>query len=171
MLDNIQMQIKLNGQLGDPIQTSNRGIKQGGLLSPLKFGSFMEQLHDLIALKLPGMGLKIGTLIVPLLMYADDVTALCTSPEHMNHLIEHIQLFCRIFGMNINASKTFAVIFHQKGAQGLNLKSLLNKCVWKIDGQTVEIKHEARFLGLIFHDTKGCLAAPSALAAKGNKAL
>jgi hypothetical protein len=27
------------------------------------------------------------------LMYADDVTALVTSPDHMNRLIEHIQLF------------------------------------------------------------------------------
>lgn len=171
MLDNIQMQVKLNGQFGVPFQTSNRGIKQGGLLSPLKFGSFMEQLHDLIALKLPGMGPKIGTLMVPLLMYADDVTALCTSPEHMNHLIEHIQLFCKMFGMKINASKTFAVVFHQKGAKGLNFKRLIKKCVWKIDGQPVEIKHEAKFLGLLFHDTKGCMAAPSTLAAKGSKAL
>ncbi len=78
----------------------------------------MEQLHDLIALKLPGMGPKIGTLIVPLLMYAYDVTALCTSPEHMNHLIEHIQLFCRICGMKINASKTFTVIFHKREPNG-----------------------------------------------------
>ncbi len=109
MLTDIQMQIKINGQLGEPFQTSSRGIKQGGLLSPLKFGSFMEQFHDLIALKLPGMGPKIGCLLVPMLMYADDVTALVTSPEHMNRLIEHIQLFCRIFGMNINASKTFGV--------------------------------------------------------------
>jgi hypothetical protein len=171
MLTDIQMQIKINGQLGDPIQTSSRGIKQGGLLSPLKFGSFMEQLHDLIALKLPGMGPKIGSLLVPMLMYADDVTTLVTSPDHMDRLIEHIQLFCRIFGMKINASKTFAVIFHQKGIPGLNFSCLRRKCVWKIDGHPVEIKHEAKFLGLIFHDTKGCMAAPSALAAKGSKSM
>jgi hypothetical protein len=171
MLNDIQMQIKLNGQLGDPIQTSDRGIKQGGMLSPLKFGSFMEQLHDLISLKLPGMGPKIGNLLVPLLMYADDVTALVTSPEHMNRLIEHIQLFCKLFGMKINASKTFAVVFHQKGVHGLNSRKLQRDCSWIIDDHPIEIKHEAQFLGLLFHDTKGCMAAPSALAAKGSKAL
>ncbi len=80
----------------------------------------MEQLHDMIALFFPGMVPKIGNLIAPMLMYADDVTALCTSPEHANHLIEHIQLFCRIFGMKINASNTLAVIFHQQGSQGLS---------------------------------------------------
>jgi hypothetical protein len=38
MLQDIQMQVKCDGELGPPIQTSNLGIKQGGLLSPLKFG-------------------------------------------------------------------------------------------------------------------------------------
>ena len=93
MLGNIQMQIKCNGELGTPISTSNLGIKQGGLLSPIKFGSFMEQLHDLVALKLPGIGPEIGKFNIPLLMYADDVTALVLSPRDMTQLIEYIELF------------------------------------------------------------------------------
>ncbi len=85
---------------------------QGGLLSPLTFGSFMEQLHDLIKLKIPGVGTKIGRMIVPLLMYTDDVTGLVHSPEEMKILITNITLFCTLFGIKINASKTFVVIFH-----------------------------------------------------------
>jgi len=108
MLTGIQMQVKCNGVLGSLISTSNMGIKQGGLLSPLKFGSFMEQLHDLISLKLPGIGPQLGTLLVPLLMYADDVTGLVSSPHDMT-LIKHIEVFCKLFGMKVNASKTFIV--------------------------------------------------------------
>ncbi len=73
--------------------------------------------------------------------------------------------------MKINASKTFAVVFHQKGTPGLNFRCWQRKCVWKIDDHPVEIKHEANIWGLIFHDTKGCMAAPSALATKGSKSL
>lgn len=171
MLANIQMQIKCNRELGSPIHTSNRGIKQGGLLSPLKFGSFMEQLHELIRLKLPGMGPTINRLLVPILMYADDVTALATSPEHMQRLIDHIEIFCKIFGMKINASKTFGVIFHRKGVRGQSFSVLSARCKWCINGTPVAIKKEAKFLGLIFHCTKGCMAAPADLAAKGNRTM
>ena len=171
MLTSIQMQIKINGELGEPINTSDRGIKQGGLLSPLKFGSFMEQLHELIALNLPGMGPAISRLIVPLLMYADDVTALATSPQQMQHLIKHIGIFCKLFGMKINTSKPFAVIFRKKGVQGQSFSSLAAQCNWEIDGSPVAIKREAKFLGIVMHETKGCMAAPAELAAKGNRAM
>lgn len=90
MLEYMQMQIKCNGSSGKPIRTSKMGIKQGGLLSPVKFGSFMEQLHDLVMLKLPGMGPKTADLIVPMLMYADNVTALVTSPHDMAALTKII---------------------------------------------------------------------------------
>jgi len=171
MLEDIQMQIKCNGSLGKPITTSKLGIKQGGLLSPVKFGSFMEQLHDLIMLKLPGIGQEIADLTVPILMYADDVTALVTSPEDMASLIHVIELFCRLFGMKLNASKTFAVIFNNPKKSGKSHAQLARKCQWKIGDHHVKIEHESKFLGIVFHDTKGCEAAPSELAAKGRKAM
>ena len=170
MLEDIQMQVKCDGSLGKPIKTSKLGIKQGGLLSPVKFGSFMEQLLDLIMLKLPGMGPKIADLIVPILMYADDVTALVTSPDDMAALIHIIELFCRLFGMKLNASKTFAVIFNNPKKSGKTHAQLARKCQWKIGEHDIRIEHESKFLGNVFHYTKGCEAAPSELAAKGRKA-
>jgi len=170
MLDNIQMQIKCNGELGKTISTSNWGIKQGGLLSPLKFGSFMEQLHDLVALKLPGIGPEIGKFNIPLLMYADDVTALVTSPRDMTQLIEYIELFCKLFGMKINVSKTFAVIFNDHKRSGKTHAQLARHCNWFILGQPIEIKDTAKFLGITYHQVKGCEAAPEDLASKGRRA-
>jgi hypothetical protein len=131
----------------------------------------MEQLHDLIALKLPVMGSMIENMAVPLLMYSDDVTALVSSPEQMSVLIHHIELFCRLFGMKLNASKTFAVIFNDPRKSHKSHAQLARSCCWKIDDQEIEIKHEAKFLGNIFHDIKGCEAAPAELAAKGQRAL
>jgi hypothetical protein len=73
-------------------------------------------------MKIPGVGTKIGRMIVPLLMYADDVTGLVHSPEEMAIFITNIELFCTLFGMKINASKTFAV-FHRPR---ITLKKLRN---------------------------------------------
>ena len=171
MLDNIQMQVKCNGDLGLPFQTSKLGIKQGGILSPLKFGSFMEQLHELISMKLPGIGCKIGRLLVPILLYADDVTGLVTCPKDMARLIKHVELFCKLFGMRLNASKTFVVIFNNPKRSRQSHEQLARGCRWSINGQPISIKHEAKFLGNIFHDEKGCQKAPVELAAKGLRAM
>jgi hypothetical protein len=61
-------------------------------------------------------------------MYADDVTALVTSPEDMASLIHVIELFCRLFGMKLNASKTFAVIFNNPKKSGKYHAQLARKC-------------------------------------------
>lgn len=140
-------------------------------MSPIKFGSFMEQLHDLIKLKLPGMGPKIEGLIVPILMYADDVTAFATSSEDMANLIKIIELFCRLFGMKLNASKTYAVIFNNSKKSRKTHTQLAEHCHWKIGEHTIAIEHQSKFLGIIFHESKGCAVAPDDLAAKGRKAL
>jgi len=171
MLEDIQMQVKCHGKLGASIHTSNLGIKQGGLLSPIKFGSFMEQLHDLIKLKLPGMGPEIEGMIVPILMYADDVTAFATSPQDMSLLIKIIELFCHLFGMKLNASKTYAVIFNNSKKSRKSHQQLAELCKWMIGEHTIVIEHQSKFLGNIFHESKGCATAPDELAAKGRKAM
>ena len=68
MPEHVQIQIKCNGELVTSTSTSNLGRKQGGLLNPLKSGSFKKQLHDLVAMKLPSMGPDIGRLITPQLI-------------------------------------------------------------------------------------------------------
>jgi len=101
-------------------------------------------------------------------MYADDVTGLVHSPEEMTTLIQNIEKFCTLFGMKINASKTFAVIFHSPRT---SMKRLKKACAWKINGHDVMVQKTAKFLGLTFHHTKGVLLVPAELAKKGMKAM
>jgi hypothetical protein len=103
-------------------------------------------------------------------MYADDVTGLVSSPEHMTQLIQHIELFCELFGMKVNASKTFVVIFNNPRMSRIKHVDLVKDFHWRINGHDIAIKGDAKFLGCTFHGSKGCLAAPDALAIKGRKA-
>jgi hypothetical protein len=71
------------------------------------FGLFIEQLHELIELKLPGAGPVVGTMRVPALLYADDVKLLTVaSPQELQQLLDVLFLFCRLFDMEINLSPT-----------------------------------------------------------------
>jgi hypothetical protein len=46
----------------------------------------------------------------------------------------------------------------------------VKSCKWTLHGQDIAIREEAKFLGCVFHQAKGCLVAPEALALKGRKA-
>ena len=101
-MDNAYLSVYVNGCVGDRFRTY-RGTKQGSELSPLLFGLFIEQLHELIAMKLPGAGPLIGDMRVPEIMYADDVKLLAVNdPKALQQLLDVLHLFCRLFDMEVN---------------------------------------------------------------------
>ena len=101
-MDNAYLSVYVNGCVGDRFRTY-RGTKQGSELSPLLFGLFIEQLHELIAMKLPGAGPLIGDMRVPEIMYADDVKLLAVNdPKALQELLDVLHLFCLLFDMEVN---------------------------------------------------------------------
>ena len=66
------------------------------------FGLFIEMLHELICMRLPGAGPQVDALSVPDLLYADDVVLLAETPEAAQNLLDCLALFCRLFGMEVN---------------------------------------------------------------------
>ena len=63
LYDRVFVRVCVNGRLGPAFRTY-RGTRQGSELSPLLFGLFMDLLHELIKLRVPG-GPVIGSLAVP----------------------------------------------------------------------------------------------------------
>jgi len=118
MYDRICCRVAVDGTLGDPIHTTT-GTKQGSELSPLLFGLFIELLHDMIKLKLPGAGPVLGSLRVPDIMYADDVTLVSSDPVEVQQLLDVLCVFCRIFDMEVNLAphKTCVVVFRRPRAR------------------------------------------------------
>jgi hypothetical protein len=95
---NSLLSVSINGQQGDAFPT-HRGTKQRGRLSPLLFGLFVEQLHELLQQQMPGAGPMVGGMRVPDILYADDVKLLINRQEHVQQLLDVLHLFCVLFDM------------------------------------------------------------------------
>jgi hypothetical protein len=141
---NTMLQVDVNGKCGEPFPTY-RGTKQGSRLSPLFFGLFVEQLHELIQMQLPGAGPVVGNLHVPDIMYADDVKLMACTPQELQQLLDILHLFCLLFDMKVNVSpqKTCIVLYGTAG-----LKQARRPVVWRLGEQVVPVCESYRDLGV-----------------------
>jgi hypothetical protein len=166
MYENILMAVKSQGQLG-PTFATTQGTKQGGELSPLLFGLFIEQLHELLKSKCPGMGPEVGGMRVPDVLYADDVACLSTDPLQIQEALEVLLLFCKLFGMRVNTAKTHIVIFRKSKSLPVAIRNF----TWHYAGYPVSVKPDFKYLGATFDCTKGLLATSNSLATAGRRAM
>ena len=75
-----QMRIRWNNFVSDYFTISN-GVKQGGVLSPVLFSIYLDQL--IVQLRLLGMGCYIKGLFTGVFIYAGDITLLAPSRASM----------------------------------------------------------------------------------------
>jgi hypothetical protein len=80
------------------------GIKQGGILSPLLFCIYFDEL--LIRLKKAGLGCWIGSAFVGALAYADDLSLLAPTLGAMHSMLAICDVYAKEFNVIFNASKT-----------------------------------------------------------------
>ena len=172
MYESIYMVVKVDGRLGTPIHTAS-GTKQGGELSPLLFSIFIEQLHELLTLHAPDIGAIIQDKHVPALMYADDVNGILLSAEDVQTFLDILALFCRLFGMKVNTSKTYIVIYRSSNQRiPQHVKQYISgNSQWKYDGTPIVVVPQFKYLGCTFHQTRGSKASCMALATAGSRAM
>jgi Reverse transcriptase (RNA-dependent DNA polymerase) len=141
---NTMLRVDVNGKCGEPFPTF-RGTKQGSRLSPLCFGLFVEQLHELIQMQLPGAGPVVGSLRVPDIMYADDIKLMACTPSELQQLLDVLHLFCLLFDMKVNVSpqKTCIVLYGTAGVEQSK-----HPVVWKLGEQPVPVCETYRDLGI-----------------------
>jgi Reverse transcriptase (RNA-dependent DNA polymerase) len=168
LYDKVQQQVSIGGEVGQLFDTY-LGTKQGSELSPLLFGLFIDVLHELIMMEVPGAGPVVGNLQALLdILYADDVALIAYhSHEQAQRLLNCLDVFCAIFKMQVNQheSKTCAVVFRRGG-----VKIPQGVALWYRE-QVVPFKPFYKYLGLILHATKGLSGAVEALAASGHRAM
>ena len=82
--------------------------------------------------------------LIPLLLYADDLTIMSTTPAGLQRLLNALQLFCEQPQLSVNLAKTKVVTFGSRA-----------KCqAFTSNGNKVERVQSYKYLGFEFHATK-----------------
>lgn len=168
MYSEVMQRVCINGRMGEVFQT-HVGTKQGSELSPLLFGMFMDVLHELISMELPGAGPIIGNIRVPDLDYADDLALIALhDPAMLQQLLNCLDIFCAMFGMTVNfdtIDKTCAVAFRARKKHNGPLPRL------RFRDQVVPWQDQYKYLGAWFHAFKDMSKAMISLAEGGHRAM
>ena len=110
---NQKLRVKWNSSVTDCCKVSN-GVKQDGVLSPILFNVYMDEL--LSKLKNCGCGCYIGNVFVGALGYADDVTLLSPTVSGMNLMLDICEKFGEEYDVSFNPDKTKFI--HVKCSEG-----------------------------------------------------
>ena len=88
---------------------SNMGVKQECPLSPTLFGLCIDKLEEILHMIMEEGGAKhpqIGTFVIVLLLYADDVVFFTYTVERMQEFMGILECFCKDSGLTVNVPKT-----------------------------------------------------------------
>ena len=105
---NQKARITWNGVKGG-YHTIERGVRQGGILSPLLFKLYIDDL--LREITDSGTGCKLGILRINILAYADDLVLLAKTREQLTILYELLRTGLRDKQLLINQNKSKCMIF------------------------------------------------------------
>ena len=103
-----QMNVRWEKSVSDGFYVSN-GVRQGGVLSPILFTIYMDDLLD--QLSQLGVGCFWESHYAGALCYADDLVLLAPSPSALRLMLSSCQEFALDRGLRFNATKTQLIRF------------------------------------------------------------
>jgi hypothetical protein len=146
--ERVQLALCVDGQVGQPFSTSS-GTKQGSQLSPLLFGWFLEQFTELVSLLDPCMGVQIGNILLAHILYADDINLVSMGdPGQLQRQLGFVELFCTLFHISVNPSKSKLIVFRPARAQHA-------PTVFTLGGHAIPEVDTITYMGVRLHCTLG----------------
>ena len=137
MYTNQQIRIKWGKHITNSFSVSN-GVKQGGVLSPILFSVYMDEL--LQRFKNSKIGCHIGHIYVGALAYADDVTLLTPNRQGLIMLLNIANNFSKEYDVQFNPDKSRLLIFNNNNQDNSFANVLFN-------GKPTEISNNELHLG------------------------
>ena len=121
--------------------SSENGVRQGGVASPILFTVYMDELIH----RLEGshIGCYIGREFFGTLCYADDVTLLAPTVSALQHMLQVCEDFGKEYDVSYNPSKSVCL---QIGGEILQTRSDVF-----LNGQTIKWDNSAKHLGNIIN--------------------
>ena len=152
--------VKIGNQLSQSF-TSNIGVYQGDVLSPILFNMYVDDItrsfdETCDPVRLDDAGLSC-------LLYADDLVLLSTTETGLQNAVQKLSNYCKTWDLKINTSKTKVIVFN-KGGKKLRSKIYL-------DGQLLECEDSYKYLGLVFASNGKLTPAKEDLSKRGHKAI
>jgi len=124
------LRVKWNGVFSETFGVLN-GVKQGGVLSPILFCIYIDELF--VRLKCSQIGCYIGNMYAGAIGYADDVSLLAPSYAAAKLMLKECEQFASDFHVMFNASKSAVILYN--GTQKCNL-SLNGNVIERYDNGT-----------------------------------
>jgi hypothetical protein len=160
-LNSISYLIKVNGGHLKPI-SSTVGLKQGGILSPLLFNIFIDDISKIFddtcdpicALKQP----------LSHLLYADDLALLSYSQAGLNNCLSKLKEYCEKWKLGVNLTKSEVIVFNPSGRK-------LDNYNFKFGDLKMKIVKSYTYLGIEFLSSGSFWLAKSNLMDKARKAM
>ena len=114
--------VRMNNEYTDFFECPN-GIRQGCVLSSTLFCLFINQLAEHIqSAGKHGVQMLSGLIELFILLFADDVTLLTTTPSGLQNQLNCLRDRCVKMGMKVNEGKTNVMIFRNGGHLGKHEK-------------------------------------------------
>ena len=153
--------VKVGGGLLDPIP-SMFGLKQGGVLSPLLFNLYIDDIGCLFDDSCDPVTLLNDP--ISHLLYADDLALLSTTQTGLNESLSRLDKFCDTWQLEVNTKKSKIVIFNPSGR-------LLCGPKFIFQGKSLELVQSYCYLGIDLSCSGSFRTAQNNLLEKARKAM
>ena len=137
-----ECRIKLNDKTTEWFPTY-AGVRQGQNDSTTLFAMFVNSIADKI--NTLGMGVKIGTTSISILMYADDIVLLSETENGLQMMLNELYTWCNKWRMKLNTKKTQVMHFRVK-------RKIKTKQEFYFGPNKLETVDDYKYLGVKFNE-------------------
>ena len=124
---------------------SERGVRQGCILSPTLFSLYTEELA--VRIRRMNAGVKVGDDKSSILLYADDVVVMSETAEELQRLLDVVGEYGRDFCVRFSSEKSKVMIVNRS----VNEENM----TWRLGDNELEQTTEYKYLG-VWLSAKGC---------------
>ena len=120
---------------------ASNGVKQGGVLSPLLFTLYLDEL--LAQLKSTGFGCHIGSTFAGCFAYADDVVLLSPTLFGLKQMLHACSMYSKEYLINFNPEKSKIIVCNKPAALAQTNPTVC------FNGKCIEVANEEKHLGTL----------------------
>ena len=142
----VSCEVKVGAGRSDPFEVSC-GLRQGCILSPLLFSPFINSL--VVRLKEAEVGVKCGSKLISMLLYADDAVIFAEDEKSMRLGLDVLMVWCREWPVEVNGEKSGVMHMRRKGVKKTEEKFYVGE-------EEIAIAEEYKYLGCVVDEHGQC---------------